>query len=540
MKNSKKHLVLSCLVLVIMFLSSVKANAKFIVANSSNYTTFLTALVSGDTLYLSAGIYKNSLTLNGVNGIAASPIVIMGSASLYSTIFQAQVCCNTVSITKCSYLTIKNMQLDGQNIAVDAVKAEGTVGNFAHHITLEYLNIINYGNNQNTVAISTKCSAWDWIIRKNRILGAGTGLYLGNSDGTRPFVNGLIENNYIANTIGYNVEIKHQFNGVRDSFPETKVDGKTTICYNVFTKDSSSSFAANARPNLLVGGFPTIGWGAKDRYEIYGNFFYNNPVEALFQGTGNISIYHNIFVNHFDPIGFRALYIAPQNGVSPQDIKVFQNTIWVANSSGGLRLYNPNTSFNQYCYANAVFASQPITNFVDSLNNITSDYQSAGNYVLSANTSLAMLDLYPQSGKLKGSFTPSAVLQNSSQWDKDFNNNIFDWSYRGAYSGCCINPGWHLKLDTIPSSTLLYNAIKATYKNTKLFLIFPNPSNANLHLLAVSSSEAEITDLYGNIVKQFDVREGDNILNLDLLTSGVYFIRINSATGTQTLKWTKQ
>jgi len=261
-----------------------EALANFTTANSSNYTSFLSSLTAGDTLYLTAGTYTNNLTLNNLAGTSAQPIVIMGSANLYTTIFQGQSCCNTVSITQCGYVVIKNLQLDGLNLAVDAVKGEGTFGNFAHHITLEYLNIINYGNNQQIVGISTKCHAWDWVIRKNRIVGAGTGMYLGNSNGDKPFVNGLIEYNLIMNTVGYNIEIKHQTDTVRDNFSGTAVNGKTILRYNVFCKDQNASTGGNARPNLLVGGFPLSGWGANDYYEIYGNFFYQNPTEALFQG----------------------------------------------------------------------------------------------------------------------------------------------------------------------------------------------------------------------------------------------------------------
>jgi hypothetical protein len=42
------------------------------------------------------------------------------------------------------------------------------------------------------------------------VIGAGTGMYFGNSDGNHPFWGGLIENNLIMNTIGYNLQIKHQ------------------------------------------------------------------------------------------------------------------------------------------------------------------------------------------------------------------------------------------------------------------------------------------------------------------------------------------
>ncbi|MBK9641723.1 MAG: hypothetical protein IPO72_10665 [Saprospiraceae bacterium] len=80
-----------------------------------------------------------------------------------------------------------------------------------------------------------------------------------------------------------------------------------------------------------------------DYYEIYGNLFYNNPVEALFQGTGNINLYSNIFINHFDPPGYRTVYFTPHNVVNPQDVKVFHNTIWSATGTGCLRLFNPSS-----------------------------------------------------------------------------------------------------------------------------------------------------------------------------------------------------
>ncbi|MBK7696343.1 MAG: hypothetical protein IPI30_19105 [Saprospiraceae bacterium] len=53
-------------------------------------------------------------------------------------------------------------------------KAEGTAGNWAHHVTIEKLNIVNCGVDQQAVGISTKCPAWNWIIRSNIIIGAGT------------------------------------------------------------------------------------------------------------------------------------------------------------------------------------------------------------------------------------------------------------------------------------------------------------------------------------------------------------------------------
>ena len=66
-----------------------------------------------------------------------------------------------------------------------------------------------------------------------------------------------------------------------------------------------------ARPSLLVGHFPLTGAGRNDVYEIYGNFFWQNPTEALFQGEGNIALYDNVFVNDFDGLEVASTHGAP-------------------------------------------------------------------------------------------------------------------------------------------------------------------------------------------------------------------------------------
>jgi len=509
-------------------LFSISGYAREIIVTPKDYLAFLTQLNPGDTLVLSKGNYLSNLTLKDIQGTIAEPIVIIGEG--LGTIFEAQSCCNTVSLTRCAHLILSNFQLNGNNKFVDAVKAEGTSGNWAHHITIEKLHIINYGYDQQAVGISTKCPAWNWIIRSNKIIGAGTGMYLGNSPGNMPFVNGIIENNLIQNTVGYNIEIKHQLDGARDAFPETQVHGKTIIRYNVFTKDKSSSTGGNARPNLLVGGFPSSGWGSLDYYEIYGNFFYNNPVEALFQGTGNINLYANIFINHFDPSGFRTVYITPQNGVNPQDIKVFHNTIWSATSTGGLKLFNPNPNYKQYCYANAVLSTQAISNFTSLMDNVTDNYDNANKYFLSASTNLSDLDLYPRAGQLTGNITANDFFIDQMDWQKDFNQENYDWNFRGAYSGCCINKGWKLSLDTIP--TQKRNPTISFHPDQIKFLLYPNPFNNNISIDSESEGFAFVYDQNGKIISSFKISKGLHTINLEHLSPGIYTLSLQSDKGT--------
>jgi len=166
-------------------------------------------LAAGHTLNLAAGTFSGGLRVHNLHGTPEKPILISGSMVGPPTVFLATLGRNTVSIHNSSYVVVKNLVLDGGGLPVDGVKCEGHA-DFAHHITLENLTIRGHGNNQQTVGISTKCPAWNWVIRDNVIEGAGTGMYLGNSDGGDPFVAGLIERNLIVDTIGYNQQIKHQ------------------------------------------------------------------------------------------------------------------------------------------------------------------------------------------------------------------------------------------------------------------------------------------------------------------------------------------
>jgi hypothetical protein len=534
--DSRMHRIASFVLLAV--LASAPAFSRTITATPADYTDYLTTLVAGDTLLLAAGTYTRDLTLRDLSGTKNDPIVIMGSSLLYTTVFAARSCCNTVSITRCEYLVIKNLELNGGGVFVDAVKGEGTAGNWAHHITLEYLNIVGYNADQQSVGISTKCHAWDWTIRKNRIIGAGTGLYLGNSDGDKPFVNGLIEYNLVMNTIGYNMEIKHQLDNRREAFPGTAVDGKTIVRHNVFCKEENASTAGSARPNVLLGAFPSNGWGASDFYEVYGNFFYQNPVEALLQSTGNLALYGNIFINHFDPSGFRAVYITAQNGFQPRDVRIFHNTVWAMNSSGGMRLYNPDNAYRQYCNANAVFAAQPISNFTDTLDNLTDNYANAALHVLSAGEDLNLLDLYPQADRLTGASTPETLYTSFTDAGKDFNGETYDWHYRGAYSGCCTNSGWKLQLDTMYQTGQGTSLIAGLAPPVNTLEIYPNPSTAftTLHYTLERHDKICITlfDIMGRrlqTVFEGEQKQGAHTLPIDTrdLRSGMYHLRFRTS-----------
>ena len=368
------------------------------------------------------------------------PITITGPADGPPATFIAHVDQNTVSILDSHHVVLKNLVLDGRGLPVDAVKSERHA-RYAHHITLEHLLIRGYGNNQQTVGISTKCPAWNWVIRRNTIIGAGTGMYLGDSDGSAPFVAGVIERNLIVDTIGYNLQIKHQ--RPRPDVAGMPVDASVTVIrHNVFANPGGGSPAA-PRPNVLVGHFPPEGAGVDDRYVIYGNFFYRNRYEALFQGEGNIALYDNLFVN---PDG-DAIHIQPHNDV-PKRVDIAFNTVLAGRVGISVVASERSISYAQTVVANVVFAALPIAGGTTS-DNFTGPYADADRHLARPFAAPGQMDLYPRARwanpVLADPPNPAAL----PDWDRDFNGLPRKPGAIGAYGDSGANPG------TLPALALM-------------------------------------------------------------------------------------
>jgi hypothetical protein len=438
----KSTLVLFLALVTAPACASINAPATVYTVNPDNYLARLRVLERGATVRLMPGEYRNGLPVQYLRGTAEAPITILGPETGPRAVFLARPGHNTVSIINSSYVTIRNVDLEGRNLRVDGVKCEGHA-DWAHHITLDGLRVRGHGNNQQTVAISTKCPAWGWVIRNSVITGAGTGLYLGNSDGRAPFIDGIIEHNLIVDTIGYNLQIKHQQS--RPSLPEMPEESSATIIrHNVFSKTSGES-KEMARPNVLVGHWPPTGHGSNDRYLVYGNFFYQNKHESLFQGEGNIALYNNLFVNDSgDAIRIRA------HNDKVRSISVFYNTIVAARAGIALFRGIDDPPFQQWAKGNAVFARTPLAG-LGYEGNLVGKYEEAINYLVEPSAAMGELNLLlgvhakTRSGDVdepRIHAFPDAVL--------DFDGDIRKTVGFGAYAFDKSQPRWRPALKIKP------------------------------------------------------------------------------------------
>lgn len=417
------------------------AHGALLYGDPGNYDSLIGQLAPGDTLELAAGTYVR-LTLAGVQGTPAEWITVRGALPPGQTIIQGEPGYNTVQLAGSSYLAVENLWIDGLGYDVDGINAKDAI---CHDIRVQNCTLVNFGNNQSTVGISTKVTTWNWTIRGNTILAPGTGIYLGNSDGTEPFVNGIIEGNFIRDPIGYCMEIKFQL-------PYSLISGmpagpnRTIIRNNVFEKDDTPSPAGD-RPNLLVDPFPSSGPGASDMYEIYGNLLYNNPRESLFQGTGRMSIHDNIFIAA--GAGNAAVYLTDHNGALDY-ATVYNNTIY--GSAAGITFATPPRTYGM-AVGNLVLSDAPINtcgscSTVVLKENVTDAVAAAAQYVNQPSTTLGAMDFYPRSDCTTCAGTPLdlSVVSSDPDYALDFNGTLKgSFTYRGAYAGSGSNPGWPLQ-----------------------------------------------------------------------------------------------
>ena len=422
----------------------------------TNYRALLPTLVPGDLLELTAGDYTQGLPLVDVHGESGRCIVIAGPEAWPPLVrFEVRTCCNTISLSDSSYLVLRNLEVDGtgDTVSADGVKAEST-STAVHHVTLERLWIHDHDLSQQTVGISTKCPAWNWVVRESVVERCGTGMYFGDSTGGAELVAGLLEHNLVRETTGYNVQIKHQ-NG-RATGLGAPASAVTVIRHNVFSKATGSATGDDARPNLLVGHWPLAGPGSDDDYLVYGNLFWQNGTgaEALFQGEGNVALYDNLFVNDFGP----AVAIQPHEDV-PRRARVFRNTVIAATT--GLRLTGAVGAADPRVVGNAVFAGTPLSTGagVTVVDNATGTVAEAAASLVAPDGlpgGVPALDLYPLGGALAGAVDPTGI-DGYEHFARDFNGRLRLLPRRGAYGGDGTNPGWLPALQRKPEVYHLFS-----------------------------------------------------------------------------------
>ncbi|MBW2261731.1 MAG: right-handed parallel beta-helix repeat-containing protein [Deltaproteobacteria bacterium] len=426
-------------VCLVSLLTAAPARAADYTAGPSDYTSIVPTLAAGDTLTLEAGTYTDLLNITDLNGTASEWITITGPASGDPAVFVADPgpCCNTVEIRNSSYVAIRSITVDGDMVdGAFGLSAGGGTSNLVHHITVEDCSFMGHDAGQQTVAISTKTPTWGWTIRGNRIVGAGTGMYLGNSDGTSPFLASVVEYNLVMDTMGYNVQIKWQQ-------PRPDVAGmptgpsSTIIRHNVFIKNDRASPSGD-RPNLLVGGFPASGAGSEDIYEIYGNFFFHNPRESLLQASGRVTIHDNVFVD------VTATAVTLQDHDLPLRLaRVYNNTIYSAG-----RGISVSGTLDQGAWAvgNLIFSSTPVSGtWTEERDNMSDAVDQAHLYVSTPSLVLGEMDFYPLPGQCQGPALDLSAFSSDAEYDRDFNSTSKGGiTFRGAYAGEGENPGWQL------------------------------------------------------------------------------------------------
>jgi len=430
--------------LLLLFLAAFSAPtwAGSKTANPENYRGVISLLEAGDTLTLEAGLYQRGLPLNDCQGTAEAWITIQGPAHGVAEIRQS-ASANCVELSQCQFVALKSLKIQGQGVLGQfGISAKNGLKNSVHHILLEGCTISDFNTSQQAVGISTKTPTWDWVIRRNVIRNCGTGLYLGNSNGEEPFVNGVIEHNLMHDTIGYCMEIKFQ-NSRPDIAGLPTTPSRTLIRHNVFIKNDAPSPNGD-RPNLLVGGFPNSGPGSSDVYEIYSNFFFHNPRESLLHASGRVIIHDNVFADC--PHAEYAAITLRDHDLPLKLAQVYHNTI-IASARGIRMAVTPPEG--HAVLGNVVFADQPLVlhqGVKSAAENLTGPINAAADHLIQPTLQLGAMDLHPKAGQCQGPPIDLASIQTHVDLDVDFDGQAKGpRTHRGAYAGRGGKPGWVLQ-----------------------------------------------------------------------------------------------
>ena len=144
----------------------------------SNYRRLLPMLTPGDTLVLAPGPYR-LLTIAHINGAPGRCVTITGPATGPRAVIVGEIGSKTAEIIDSSYVVVSNLTIDSRGIpGADGIKAPVTLHPATHHIVLDNNLIVGAGANQQNDGISTKTPTWNWVIRRNTIVAAGTAIYL--------------------------------------------------------------------------------------------------------------------------------------------------------------------------------------------------------------------------------------------------------------------------------------------------------------------------------------------------------------------------
>ena len=417
-------------------LVSSSAVAADVNATPSTLGSILPTLVAGDTVHLGPGHYTH-FAVNGLHG-ASNAWITITSDTPQAAVVDADPgpCCNTIEISQSSWVAIENLLIDGHDVdgAFGVSAGGGVTATPTHDIRIEGNVFVNHHGSQQHDAISTKTPTWGWIIRGNRITSAGTGLYLGNSNGSDPFVAGLIEDNVVEFPIGYCMEIKYQT--AWPTIAGMPTGATTTIIRgNTFIKNDDPSPDGD-RPNLLVGGFPASGPGAQNRYEIYGNTFVHNPRESLFQASGRVTVHDNVFV---DAPSTRAMLFR-NHDLPLEQAWVYNNTVY---DVGAGIVFGNSAPQGDGVVANLIFSSSPISGPIqDQRDNMTDTVAHAASYVVAPSDALGGFDFHPAVGACTGSAVDESKFASDTDFAIDFDGKPKGpFEYRGAFAGGSADSG---------------------------------------------------------------------------------------------------
>ena len=259
-------------ILFSLFILSVQAK-EYTANDTSQIRIIANKLKAGDTVKLTAQVYKAGLTLSNLQGTSSKPIIIDGQNK---AVFQKGK--SGIHLVDCHHVILKNLTV--KDISINGINIDdgGTQETPPEGIILDNVTVLNVGPKGNFDCV--KLSGLNKFIIKNCTI-SGWG---GSAIDMVGCHNGLIENNRLIGKSGFSQSSGIQIKG--GSFG-------TKVFNNFF--DNAGSRAINLGGSTGLEWFRPKGanFEAKD-IEVAGNIFKGSESFIAFVTCTNGYVHHNI------------------------------------------------------------------------------------------------------------------------------------------------------------------------------------------------------------------------------------------------------
>lgn len=102
-----------------------------------------------------------------------------------------------------------------------------------------------------------------------------------------------------------------------------------------------------------------------------------------------------------------------------------------------------------------------------------------------------------------------------------------------------LRDGFNCRVSQTVNVAYTCGGINSEFDNND-YAVFPNPTTGKIKISGIEKGEVMVLDVFGRIVKNVEIEDGENELDLSILPSGIYYLQMTQSSGSFKKKIIKQ